>query len=71
MFSDDLQRLAENEGYSEPMEMLEDTFNDGAVPGACSQCDYTTYVEPDCTDGWCEECEAGTVRSCQIMAGII
>jgi hypothetical protein len=34
-------------------------------------CDYTTEVEPDQREGWCEECGTGTVRSGIVLAGII
>jgi hypothetical protein len=46
---------------------------DSVVIGICRNkgCDYTTEVEPDCYDGWCEECESNTVRSIVSLMGII
>lgn len=34
-------------------------------------CDYSTEVEPDSSDGWCEECNENFVVSCLVLAGII
>jgi hypothetical protein len=67
-----LQTLARIEGMS-TMEMLEQATFDSVAPGICKTpgCDYSTEVEPDCTEGWCEECDAGTVVSCLSLAGLI
>ena len=66
-----LGRLAELEGYSSQFAMLEDAITDSVCPGICTNkgCDYTTEVEPDCQDGYCEECETQTVKSAMILAG--
>jgi hypothetical protein len=55
------------------MKMLEEASFDSVVQGICknNNCDYSTDVEPDQTQGWCEECEAGTVVSPLIIAGLI
>ena len=68
-----LDQLAEIEGYGDTMEMLEAATFDSVAPGICANpgCDYSTEVEPDSSEGWCECCEAGTVKSCLVMAGII
>jgi hypothetical protein len=68
-----LQALVNIEGYNDVYEMLEKATFDSVAPGICTNegCDYTTEVEPDCRDGWCEECETNTVRSCLLLAGII
>lgn len=68
-----LNKLAEIEGYEDPMDMLEDASTDSVVPGICrvKGCGYTTGVEPDQRQGWCENCEKGTVVSCLILAGVI
>lgn len=70
---DKLQELAEIEGFGEPMDMLEANSTDSVVPGICMNdgCSYTTGVEPDCYNGWCENCNEGTVKSCMILAGVI
>lgn len=68
-----LARLAEIEGYEDSFSLLEDAITDSICPGICTNkgCDYTTEVEPDCQDGWCEECETQTVQSALILAGVL
>ena len=34
-------------------------------------CDYTTEMEPDQTEGYCEACGGNTVVSVLVLAGII
>ena len=43
--------------------------NDSVQPGICinDDCDYTTQVEPDQEEGYCEECETNTVKSLQCL----
>lgn len=67
-----LHTLAENNGFDALDEFLESVGCDSVVPGICVGvgCDYTTDVEPDCHDGYCEECEGQTVRSALVLAGI-
>ena len=67
-----LQTLADIEGM-DVTDMLADATFDSVAPGICKtpDCDYTTTVEPDCMEGWCEESNAGTLQSCSILAGII
>lgn len=73
MFSEKLQKLAEIEGYDDYQDLLEDNVIDSVCPGICTNpgCDYTTEVEPDCRDGWCESCETQTVQSAMVLAEII
>lgn len=68
-----LQQLTEIEGYSDPIDMIEEHFTDTMCPGICvnPECDYTTSVEQDCRAGWCEECGTQTVVSAFELAGII
>lgn len=70
---DKLQELTEIYGFEDPLNFLEDYITDSICPGICEneECDYTTEVEPDCTSGWCEECQSNTVVSGMILAGII
>lgn len=70
---DKLQRLAENEGFDDPLDMIEEYFNDGLMPGICMNdgCDYTISYEPDQDRGWCENCGSNTVVSALILAGIM
>ncbi len=68
-----LQRLAEIEGFTDVMELLEANAFDSVVPGICmnDDCDYSDGVEPDSDSGWCENCNANTVKSCLVLAEII
>jgi hypothetical protein len=68
-----LTQLAEIEGFGSIDEMLEAAVFDSVSPGicTCSGCDYTTEVEPDQRQGWCELCGRGTVASALVLAGII
>jgi hypothetical protein len=65
-----LKALLEIEGLTFE-EMAENSLMDGTCPGICRRCGYTTEVEPDQGRGWCEECEANTVVSGLVLAGLI
>jgi hypothetical protein len=54
-------------------EFIEEYALGDVVPGICMNpdCDYATEVEPDQTEGWCEECEMRSVRSGIVLAGLI
>ncbi len=67
-----LDQLAEIEGMSD-MEMFEEGTFDSVCKGICinDDCDYTTTVEPDCSEGYCEVCETQTVKSALILADMI
>jgi len=54
-------------------EFVEEYALDDVVPGICMNpdCDYTTEVEPDQRQGWCEVCGTTSVRSGIVLAGII
>jgi hypothetical protein len=67
-----LAKLAEIEGMDE-YEMLEEATYDSVAAAICKNpdCDYTTTMEPDQDRGWCEDCQANTVVSCLVLAGII
>ena len=69
---DKLAQLAEIEGMG-VMAMLEAATFDSISPAICmnDDCDYTTEMEPDQREGWCECCETNTVASALILAGII
>lgn len=55
------------------MDLLEESTFDSVVQGICKNpdCDYSTEVEPDQTQGWCENCNAGTVVSPLVIAELI
>lgn len=68
-----LQELTESEGYADTMDMLQEATFDSVSPGICTNdgCGYTTEVEPDQSEGWCEICQTNTVKSALILGGII
>lgn len=59
-----LDVLMDVEGFDSFDELCVDS-HDSVNCGICMNegCDYTTTVEPDCSDGWCEECGTNTVKS--------
>jgi hypothetical protein len=68
-----LKKLMESEGYENLEDLLEDVVGDSISPAICIEptCDYTTEMEPDQTQGYCEACGGNTVVSALILAGII
>tara|TARA_R110000744_G_scaffold196160_1_gene315353 strand:- start:15728 stop:15961 length:234 start_codon:yes stop_codon:yes gene_type:complete len=44
---------------------------DSVAMGGCKSCGYTTNVEPDQDEGWCEECETSTVVSIHCLIGVM
>lgn len=69
---DKLAKLAEIEGLTIE-ELCEQAVMDVTCKGICSEpeCNYTTDVEPDQDNGYCENCGGQTVKSCLVLAGII
>lgn len=70
---DKLDKLAEIEGFDNDIALLEAFAVDSVCPGICmnDDCDYTTEVEPDCSAGFCENCNDNSVKSAMILAGVI
>lgn len=68
-----LERLTRIEGFGDSMDLLAASMFDSVSAGICTNadCDFTTTVEPDQSEGWCEECEDTTVSSALVLAGII
>ena len=66
-----LQVLAEDFGYNNHRDLIDEYYLDGLVPGICTECGYTTEYEPDQDRGWCEDCGKTTVKSALILAGLI
>ena len=68
-----LAKLAEIEGFESTDELLADAVYDSVCPGICTrlECDYTCEVEPDQDEGYCEDCQARTVQSALMLAGLI
>ena len=69
-----LKYLAHEEGR-EVMEMLEaatyDSDPEPGVPSICTSCGYIDRMEPDCSNGFCHECDNPTMQSCLCLAGIM
>lgn len=70
-----LNKLMEWEGYgiSELTSFIHDCCSDSLVPGICmnSECEFTTYYEPDQGEGYCDLCQTNTVVSALILLGVI
>jgi hypothetical protein len=71
-----LRKLAEIEGFESVTALIEANCIDSVVPAICCNpdnpdCNYTEGMEPDQQRGWCDECQANTMKSCLILAGVI
>ena len=68
-----LAKLAEIEGYDCADKLLEAVISDAVSPAICMNagCDFTCEMEPDQDHGWCEECQANTMKAAPVLAGII
>jgi len=68
-----LMKLCEAEGYEDLDDLLAVAALDSVCPAICMTegCDYTTEMEPDQTEGYCEVCGGNTVVSVLILAGLI
>jgi len=67
-----LEKLRVSYGIETIDAMLGSAISDGSCPSICVKCkEFTADYEPDCVEGYCEECETNTVASCLILAGII
>ena len=67
------QTLAEDWGYQNPTQLMEDYVLDGVAPSICMNpgCDYSTEYEPDQNAGWCESCGTNSVQSMFVIEGMI
>ena len=66
-----LAKIAEAEGFPTIDDLFEAAAADSVVPGICMTCDWVCDVEPDQDQGWCENCDANTVQSALVIAGLI
>ena len=71
-----LKRLCEIEGFEDEEGLFAAAMADTVCPAICCNpdnpaCDYTAEMEPDQDQGWCEECDRGTLVSGLILGGII
>lgn len=67
------QQLARDFGYATELQLVEENMFSSVVPGICmmSDCDYTTDVEPDQDQGWCECCNMNSVQSILIITNLV
>ncbi len=67
-----LALLVEQWGMTED-EFVREYALDSVAPGICmaDDCEYSTDVEPDQTEGWCESCGTQSVTSGLVLAGMI
>jgi hypothetical protein len=68
-----LMKLSEAEGFNSLDDLLEAAATDSVCPAICMTegCDYTTEMEPDQDQGYCEACGGNTVTSALVLAGFI
>jgi len=67
-----LVELADQYGFGDILDFLEEYAIDSICPGICKNgCGYSTEVEPDQTEGWCEECETNSVISGMVLAEVM
>jgi len=66
-------KLTEAWGYDDPWLLAKDHMNDSIMPAICMNkgCDYSTEMEPDQDEGWCEFCSTNSLSSAAILLGII
>ena len=71
-----LAKLREIEGFEDDNDFFAAAISDSVCPAICCnpdnpECDYTEEKEPDSREGWCEECQAGTMVSALVLGGLI
>lgn len=68
-----LKTLMKAEGYEGLHDFLDAVVGDSISPAICIEptCNYTTEMEPDQTEGYCEACGQNTVVAPLILAEII
>jgi hypothetical protein len=68
-----LMKLCDLEGFRSLDDLLQAAATDSVSPAICMTegCDYTTEMEPDQDQGYCEACGGNTVASALILAGLI
>ena len=67
------ETLATDWGYSSPEDCAADYMFEGVNPAICMNkgCDYSTEMEPDQDQGWCESCGTNTLKSISVLLGVI
>lgn len=65
-----IQELGEATGMN-ITEMMAQSVMDGTAPAICTKCGYTTDMEPDQDQGWCDKCQENTMVSAPVLLGAI
>ncbi len=65
--------LLKAEGIKDLDALIDEYGCDTVCPAIClsPDCDYTDLLEPDQTEGWCNECQEHTMVSAFILAEVI
>jgi hypothetical protein len=68
-----LMKLCDTEGFKHVHDLLQASVTDSICPAICMTegCDYTTEMESDQDEGYCEACGGNTVVSAFVLAGLI
>ena len=68
-----LTKLCNAAGYKSLEDLLKASLADSMCPAICMTegCDYTTDMESDQDEGYCEACNGNTVTSALVLAGLI
>jgi hypothetical protein len=68
-----LMKLCDAEGFKCIDDLLALSITDSMCPAICTTegCDYTTEMESDQDEGYCEACGGNTVTSVLVLAGLI
>ena len=68
-----LMELCDAAGFNSLADPLAASITDSVCPAICMTegCDYTTEMEHDQQEGYCEACGGNTVVSALVLAGII
>jgi hypothetical protein len=68
-----LMKLCDVEGFDKIEDLLTASITDSVCPAICMTegCDYTTEMEPDQREGYCEACGGNTLMSALVLAGVI
>jgi len=68
-----LMVLCDLEGFKSLDDLLQAAATDSVCPAICMTegCNYTTEMEPDQDQGYCESCGGNTMASALILAGLI
>src|SRR6266853_2702521 len=68
-----LMKLCEVEGFNSLDDLLQAAATDSVCPAICMTegCDYTSEMEPDQDQGFCESCGGNTMASALVLAGFI